>query len=72
MQYRFASLAPEDEAAVALHFLTLDEEDRALGFGACTSDATLVNYTQDLNFNRDVAEGVWDAGRLIGCQPGAE
>lgn len=66
MQYRFASLAPEDEAAVALHFLTLDEEDRALRFGACTSDATLVNYTQDLNFNRDVAEGAWDAGRLIG------
>lgn len=66
MKYRFASLVPEDEPAVTLHLLSLDEEDRALRFGSCTSDATLVEYVQSLDFNRDVAEGVWNGGRLVG------
>lgn len=66
MEYRFASLAPEDEPAVTLHLLSLDEDDRALRFGSCTSDITLVDYVQNLNFNRDVAEGAWDGGRLVG------
>ncbi|PKO55055.1 MAG: hypothetical protein CVU28_07750 [Betaproteobacteria bacterium HGW-Betaproteobacteria-21] len=66
MEYQFASLMPEDEPAVTLHLLSLDEEDRALRFGSCTSDVTLVEYVQNLNFNRDVAEGAWDGGRLVG------
>lgn len=66
MDYRFASLMPEDEPAVTLHLLSLDEEDRALRFGSCASDATLIEYVQNLNFNRDVAEGAWDGGRLVG------
>lgn len=66
MDYRFESLAPADEPGIALHLLALDEEDRALRFGSSTSDATLVEYVQNLNFNRDVAEGAWDSGRLVG------
>ncbi|MDO9600044.1 MAG: alpha/beta fold hydrolase [Azoarcus sp.] len=66
MEYQFASLMPEDEPAVTLHLLSLDEEDRALRFGSCTSDLTLLDYVHNLNFNRDVAEGAWDGGRLVG------
>jgi len=66
MDYRFASLVPEDEPALTHHLLSLNAEDRALRFGSPTSDATLVSYVQNLNFNRDVAEGAWDGGRLVG------
>lgn len=66
MDYRFASLGPEDDTALSLHLLGLDEEDRALRFGSCASDFTLLTYAQSLNFNRDVAEGAWDGGRLVG------
>lgn len=66
MNYRFASLTPDDEAAVVLHLLALDDDDRALRFGGATADATLIAYARGLNFNRDVAEGAWDGGRLVG------
>ncbi|ANQ86162.1 hypothetical protein dqs_3134 [Azoarcus olearius] len=66
MSYRYASLTPDDEAAIVLHLLLLGDEDRALRFGARAADATLVGYARGLNFNRDVVEGVWDGGRLIG------
>lgn len=66
MNYRFASLTPDDEPSIALHLLSLDHEDRALRFGGSTADATLVAYAQGLNFNRDVLEGAWDGGRLVG------
>jgi len=66
MNYRFASLTPDDEPSIALHLLSLDHEDRALRFGSSTADATLVAYAQGLNFNRDVLEGAWDGGRLVG------
>lgn len=66
MDYRFASLSPDDEAALALHLLGLDGEDRALRFGASTPDRTLLAYARGLNYNRDVAEGAWDGSKLIG------
>lgn len=66
MNYRFASLTPDDEPAIAFHLLSLDAEDRALRFGSHTADAVLIAYAQGLNFNRDVVEGAWDGGRLVG------
>ena len=66
MNYRFASLSPADEPAITFHFLSLDEEDRALRFGSHTPDALLLRYVHGLNFNRDVVEGAWDGGRLVG------
>lgn len=66
MDYRFASLGPQDETALSLHLLSLDEEDRALRFGTRVSDFTLLAYARSLNFNRDVTEGAWDGGRLVG------
>lgn len=66
MNYRFASLTPADEPAIALHLMSLDVEDRALRFGSPVTDDILGVYAQGLNFNRDVAEGAWDGGRLVG------
>lgn len=66
MNYRFASLTPDDEPAIVFHLLSLDAEDRALRFGSHTADATLLAYAQGLNYNRDVVEGAWDSGRLVG------
>lgn len=66
MNYRFASLTPDDEPAIAFHLLSLDAEDRALRFGSHTADAVLIAYAQGLNFNRDVVEGAWDGGQLVG------
>lgn len=66
MEYRYASLTPADEAAIAFHLLSLDNEDRSLRFGNHTPDTVLLSYVHNLNFNRDVIEGVWDGGRLIG------
>ena len=66
MNYRYASLTPADEPAITFHFLSLDDEDRALRFGGHTTDAVLLAYVHGLNFNRDVVEGAWDGGRLVG------
>lgn len=66
MEYRYASLTPDDEPAIAFHLLSLDDEDRALRFGSHTADAVLLAYVHNLNFNRDVVEGAWDGGRLVG------
>jgi pimeloyl-ACP methyl ester carboxylesterase len=64
--YHFARLTPADEPAIALHLLSLDVEDRALRFGHPARDEVIASYVRGLNFNRDVAEGAWDAGRLVG------
>ena len=64
--YHFARLTAADETAIALHLLSLDREDRSLRFGHSASDEVMANYVKRLNFNRDVAEGAWDAGRLVG------
>ena len=64
--YRFARLTAADEAAIILHLLSLDTEDRSLRFGHAASDEVIARYAQRLNFNRDVAEGAWDSGRLVG------
>ena len=64
--YYFARLGPADLSAIVLHLLALDREDRALRFGHVASDEVIANYVKQLNFNRDVAEGAWDAGRLVG------
>lgn len=66
MSYRFASLTPVDEPAITCHLLSLDAEDRALRFGTHAPDRILLAYAQSLNFNRDVVEGAWDGGRLVG------
>lgn len=66
MNYRLASLTPADESAITFHLLALDAEDRALRFGGHTPDRILLAYAQGLNFNRDVVEGAWDGGRLVG------
>jgi RimJ/RimL family protein N-acetyltransferase len=54
-------------AALLLHFLSLEAEDRHLRFGSPTSDAVIERYVENLNFRRDALFGVFnDALDLVG------
>jgi len=54
-------------AALLLHFLSLEAEDRHLRFGSPTSDAVIERYVANLNFRRDALFGVFnDALDLVG------
>ena len=54
-------------AALLLHFLTLEADDRHLRFGSPTSDAVIERYVANLNFSRDALFGVFnDALNLVG------
>jgi RimJ/RimL family protein N-acetyltransferase len=54
-------------AALLLHFLTLEADDRHLRFGSPTSDAVIERYVANLNFSRDALFGVFnDALDLVG------
>jgi RimJ/RimL family protein N-acetyltransferase len=54
-------------AALLLHFLTLEADDRHLRFGSPTSDAVIEHYVANLNFSRDALFGVFnDALDLVG------
>jgi GNAT superfamily N-acetyltransferase len=57
-----------DRAALEPHFLALEREDRRLRFGASFNDAAVRAYVARIDFERDVAFGVYDdALHLIGA-----
>jgi GNAT superfamily N-acetyltransferase len=62
----FARLGPQHRTAVAVHLMSLDSESRVLRFGGPARDEVLTRYVAGIDFERDIVEGVWDEGRLVG------
>jgi len=53
-------LSGADRAALAAHFLALDDADRRLRFGSARSDESLRQYVESLDFDRDAVFGAFD------------
>jgi GNAT superfamily N-acetyltransferase len=53
-------LSGADRPALLAHFLRLDDADRRLRFGSARSDASLAEYVESLDFDRDAVFGVFD------------
>ena len=51
------SLSVADRGALATHLLALSREDRRLRFGVAASDATLRDYVNRIDFDRDAVFG---------------
>jgi GNAT superfamily N-acetyltransferase len=52
-------LSGVDRPALLAHFLRLDDADRRLRFGSARSDASLAEYVESLDFDRDAVFGVF-------------
>ena len=62
----FAKLGTQHRSAVAGHLTSLDGASRVLRFGVPARDGAMTRYVAGIDFERDVIEGVWDEGRLVG------
>ena len=62
----FAKLGTQHRSAVAGHLKSLDGASRVLRFGVPAGDEAMTRYVAGIDFERDVVEGVWDEGRLVG------
>ena len=49
-----------ERGKLAAHFLALDVEDRRLRFGLAISDASVADYVERIDFERDAVFGVFD------------
>ena len=52
-------LSGADRPALLAHFLRLDDADRRLRFGSARSEASLAEYVESLDFDRDAVFGVF-------------
>ncbi len=66
MACEFAALTTHDRPAILRHLLRLGTDDRVLRFGTAAPDEAVVNYCGRWNFARDIVEGAWDEGRIVG------
>ena len=66
MACRFAPLTTHDRPAIARHLLHLGIDDRVLRFGTAAPDEAIVDYCGRWNFARDIVEGAWEDGRIVG------
>lgn len=53
-------LSPANREALRRHFCALDATDRRLRFGSMISDAGIVQYVEQIDFDRDAVFGVFD------------
>ena len=66
MACKFGSLTTHDRPAIVRHLLHLGVDDRVLRFGTAAPDDAIVDYCGRWNFARDIVEGAWDSGRIVG------
>jgi hypothetical protein len=66
MTCQFVPLTTHDRPPILQHLLHLGVADRVLRFGTAAQDNAIVDYCGRWNFARDVVEGAWRDGRLVG------
>ena len=66
MSCKFAPLTTHDRPAILRHLLHLGVDDRVLRFGTAAPDDAVIDYCGRWNFARDIVEGAWDEGRIVG------
>ena len=66
MTCKFVPLATPDRPAIVRHLLHLGIDDRVLRFGTAAPDDAIVDYSGRWNFARDIVEGAWEDGRIVG------
>jgi RimJ/RimL family protein N-acetyltransferase len=62
----FARLRAEHRSAIFRHLMGLDRDGRLLRFGTPARDEAVAHYVASIDFERDIVEGVWDEGQLVG------
>lgn len=60
------ALHERDRPAILSHLCDLSEDDKVYRFSQNSSNETLDQYTESINFHRDVVTGLFDGKRLIG------
>ena len=66
MALKFAPLTTHDRPAILRHLLQLGIHDRILRFGTAAPDEAIIEYCGRWNFARDIVEGAWENGRIVG------
>ena len=60
------NLSAADRGALTVHFLALSADDRRLRFGTAAGDATIRNYVDHIDFDRDAAFGFFTDDLSLG------
>jgi GNAT superfamily N-acetyltransferase len=66
MALKFVPLTTHDRPAILRHLLHLGIDDRILRFGTAAPDEAVIEYCGRWNFARDIVEGAWEDGRIVG------